>query len=189
MDRTILNVIASQALPEHHIIIKQALKDQFGNVKHQLTKNDWQEINFMSLFLTVSIFRDAGRIARLQEDDISQHIMDFLDSEVDHIDDTIQMNQRMTEYLPLFNPLSPTPFCAISSSFLEHLSIEDDNSMMPCMLWMNNLYMNMLEQMVLHLSPKKTTSSNIKIQAKTGGSGCLTLIACALVLLALFLLL
>lgn len=176
-----MNIVADKVLSDVHAIIKPALKYQFEGCKHLLTKGDWQEINFMALFLTVSIFVDAARISRMPDEDTNELIKKFMDAEVDHLDDAILLNERIHEYSPLFKPLSPTPFAALSSSFLDNLTIEDDSGMMHFMGWFNGLYLSTLESMVTELTSSKQKPNTIKI----GGSGCLTLIAASLGLCAL----
>ena len=176
MDRTIASIAAGKVLSDNYAIVKPAFKFQFEGVKHQLAKEDWQEITFMAIFLTVSIFIDAARMSQMQDEDINALIQHFMECEVDHLDDLIMLNQRINEYTPLFKPLSPTPFAALSSEFLDHLSIEYDGGMIHFMMWTNALYSNVIEDMVRALSPATPKGKAVK----SGGSGCLTLILTAL---------
>lgn len=181
MDRTIVSIAADKVLVDNYAIVKPALKYQFEDVNYQLTKEDWQEITFMAIFLTVSIFIDAARMSQMQDEDINPIIKRFMAGEVDHIDDLAILNKRIHEYTPLFKPLSPTPFAALSSDFLDHLSIESDDGIMHFMMWTNALYSNVIEDMVRALSPATPKGKAVK----SGGSGCLTLIVAALGLCAL----
>ncbi len=183
MNRTIMVIVGEQVVSDTYNNIKPALKAQFETLKNQLTKDDWQEINLMAMFLTTSIFVDASRIAGMPDDDTSRLIQQFINSETDHIDDTILFNQRCHEYSKYFNPNNPTPFAALSDCFLSHLSVNVENGMLNMMMWINSLYMSSLSDIVQKLTPNNKKQNTIK----TGGSGCLTLIVSFLILCVLFL--
>lgn len=186
MDRTLKAVISQKLLKDTLENIKPALKYQFVSVNHLLTKEDWEEINCYAQFLTISIYIASARTVGVIEQDIQSAITGFMKSEQDHLSDMLFFNQRASEYTPLFNPLSPTPFASLSSHFMGHLTVNTEGCMVMLMMWTNELFDNTMPIIASSLSPRKLSVAH----KKNGGGGCLTImvVSCLLIFALFFLL-